>query len=285
MTNLNPGDRVFHPNKKEWGVGKVLGVTQEQVDVFFVSAGNKRLSRQYVTLELAQGESAHHALLDNLTASIVEKSVDFLSLPAAIQKFLSAFSGGFGGSRFTAEERDYKVKAHDLCVQLLGESEIKELTGQQKYAEICDRARRVEASTNLLASFEKIKFNEALKRIEFQKLFADGLADILYGCDAEDRRFVRFVTMLHPMGIAKWPVATYFGYIRFPENRIFIKPEVTQQAAAVCGWEIGYQSEPNWRTYSAVLGLFNYIRDELIKAEMPPRDMIDVQSFIWCSAQ
>lgn len=285
MSNLVPGDRVFHPSKKEWGVGKVLGVTPDQVDVFFVAAGNKRLSRQYVTLERAEGDAARHSLLDNLTVGIAQSSSEFLTFPAAIQKFVRAYPGGFDGPRFLAEERNYKVKAHQLCVQLLGEQEVMDLVEEQKYTEICDRARKVEAGTNLLASFEKIKFNEALKHPDVQKSFAEGLVDLLYGCETEEMRFSRFVTMLDRFGIAKWPVATYFGYIRFPSSRIFIKPEVTQLAASLCGWEIGYRSEPNWRTYGAVLGLFNYMRDELIKAEMPPRDMIDVQSFIWCSAQ
>lgn len=47
MSALKPGDRVFHPNKRDWGVGKVLNVTPDRIDVFFVGAGNKQLATAY----------------------------------------------------------------------------------------------------------------------------------------------------------------------------------------------------------------------------------------------
>lgn len=282
---LCPGDRVYHPNKKDWGIGKVLSVTPERINVFFVMAGNKQLSPTFVRLEIVDAETAKHPLLDNLTATSQHSESNFLSLPEAIQKFLTAFPGGFEGKRFHSEERDYKVAAHQLCCQLLDEPELKRLIADGKHSEVCERARRVEAKTNLLASFEKIKFNDALKHPQNQTLFATALADILYGSEDEECRFLKFAQALEQMGISKWPLATFFGYIRFPEQKIFIKPEVTQKAAALCCWEINYLTEPNWRTYNSVLGLFEFIRCELISANMPPRDMIDVQSFIWCSAQ
>jgi hypothetical protein len=153
-----------------------------------------------------------------------------------------------------------------------------------QYAEICERARRVESTTHLLANFEKIQFNGALKKPENQKLFAEQLVDNLYGTADEKARFEKLAAVLNQMQIAKWPVVTYFGYIRFPESRIFIKPEVTRNAAAVCGWEISYKPDLNWTTYVGVRGLFEHLRIELIKAGLAPRDMIDVQSFIWCIA-
>ena len=69
MNQLKPGDKVFHPNKREWGLGKVLGIGEDRIDVFFVGAGNKQLSTNYVTLELAEASEASHPLLDNLTAA------------------------------------------------------------------------------------------------------------------------------------------------------------------------------------------------------------------------
>ena len=284
MNQLKPGDKVFHPNKREWGLGKVLAIGEDRIDVFFVGAGNKQLSTNYVTLELAEASEASHPLLDNLTAASQEKGSNFISLPEAIQKFLSAFPGGFEGSRFHSEEREYKVAAHELCLKLLAENEFDCLLGASDYATICERARRVESATNLLASFEKIKFNDALKNPQNQKQFATGLFDFLYGKEDPSTQFSRFAQTLTEMEIAKWPIATYFGFVRFPEHRIFIKPEVTQKAAALCCWEINYQSELNWRTYSGVQSLYHYMREQLDRAGLNPRDMIDVQSFVWCTS-
>lgn len=283
-TMLNPGDRVVHPAKPDWGVGKVLSATSSGVEVFFVNAGHKKLSPQYVTLTVVTGDQANHPLLDNLASAASREGTTFIALPDAIQKFLTEYPGGFAGERYFAEERGFKNKAHEACMALLGEGDIAGLLSAGQYAEICERARRVESTTNLLASFEKIQFNDALKAPENQRLFAEQLADNLYGTAEEKVRFERLATVLNQLQVAKWPVVTYFGYIRFPESRIFIKPEVTRNAAAVCGWEISYKPELNWTTYAGVRGLFEHLRSELVKAGLAPRDMIDVQSFVWCIA-
>ena len=52
MSKLVQGDRVFHPNQKGWGLGKVLSVTPDNIDVFFVGVGSKRLSKSFVKLEI-----------------------------------------------------------------------------------------------------------------------------------------------------------------------------------------------------------------------------------------
>lgn len=272
----------MHPVKPEWGVGKVLSVSSTGIEVFFVNAGHKKLSPQYVTLTVIEGEQAQHPLLDNLASAASSKGAIFRALPEAIQKFLTEFPGGFAGERYFKQERGYKQKAHEICMSLLAYGDIESLLGSGHYAEICDRARRAESATNLLASFEKIQFNNALKNPENQKLFAEQLADYLYGAVDEKVRFEKFAAILDKMQVAKWPVVTYFGYMRFPESRIFVKPEVTRGAAAVCAWEINYKAELNWTTYAGVRSLFEHLRTELTKAGLAPRDMIDVQSFVWC---
>lgn len=281
---LKTGDRVTHPAKSEWGVGKVLGITSSGIEVFFVNAGHKKLSPQYVTLTVVKGEQANHPLLDNLASASATAGASFLALPDAIQKFLTEYPGGFAGERYLEAERNYKDKAHEVSLALLGEADIKKLLKEGNHAEICERARRVESATNLLASFEKIQFNDALKKPDNQKVFAEQLADNLYGHAEEKVRFESLAAVLDQLQVAKWPVVTYFGYIRFPESRIFIKPEVTRNAASVCGWEISYKSDLNWTTYVGVRGMFEHLRSELVSAGLAPRDMIDVQSFVWCIA-
>ena len=54
--------------------------------------------------------------------------------------------------------------------------------------------------------------------------------------------------------------------------------------ANAIGCEINYQPELKWLTYSSVLELASAIREKLVKENIEnliPRDMIDVQSFIW----
>jgi hypothetical protein len=285
MSNLTQGDRVFHPNKKDWGLGKVLNVTPENIDIFFVGAGTKRLSKNFIQLEIAEGAATKHRLLDNLLETSQLASADYVTSANAIERFLAIHPEGFSAPRFLKEEREANLRAHQFCVQLLGENEIAELIAEQRYLDICDRARHVESLTSLLTKSEKAAFYGALDTPVNQKIFAVGLADLLYGSDSEEERFKSFAYTLYLLEINRWPYATLFGFIRYPLENVFIKPTVTQNVAKALCWRINYKPEPNWRSYSSVLRLYNHMRTNLVEEGLMPRDMIDVQSFMWSVVQ
>jgi hypothetical protein len=282
MNNLSQGDRVFHPNQKGWGLGKVLNVTPENIDVFFVGTGAKRLSKSFVKLEIAEGPAAKHRLLDNLIEVSQLGCADYVTPAMAIERFLTSHPEGFSAPRFLKDERDANVRAHQFCIQLLGQQEISELIAEQRYQDVCDRARHVESMTNLLTKSEKTAFYAVLDEPINQKIFSMSLADLLYGKDSEEERFKAFVRILDLLEIGRWPYATLFGFIRFPQEKVFIKPTTIQNAAKALCWRISYKSEPNWRSYSAILRLYNHLHASLVEEGLVPKDMLDVQSFI-CS--
>lgn len=76
-----------------------------------------------------------------------------------------------------------------------------------------------------------------------------------------------------------WPVATVFPFIALPKEHIFLKPTVTRIAARRYGLEFVYHSRPDWETYASLLELAEAVRRNL--RDLKPRDMIDVQSFLW----
>lgn len=280
MNNLTQGDRVFHPNQKGWGLGKVLSVTPDSIDIFFVGAGAKRLAKSFVALEVAEGADAKHRLLDNLIEASQISGADYVTPAKASERFLAIHPEGFAAPRFLKDERDASVRAHQFCVQLLGESEIAGLIAEGRYQDVCDRARHVESVTTLLTKSEKTAFYAALETPVNQKTFSVALAALLYGSDSEEERFKAFLRALHLLGICRWPYATLFGFIRFPQEKAFIKPTAIQNAAKAFCWRINYKSEPNWRTYAAVLRLHNHLRTSLVEEGLMPRDMIDIQGFM-----
>lgn len=285
MSNLTQGDRVFHPNQKSWGLGKVLNVTPDNIDVFFVGTGAKRLSKSFVQLEIAEGGAAKHRLLDNLIETSLITNADYVTPTIAIERFLATYPDGFSAPRFLKDERDSIVRAHQFCVQLLGETELAELIAERRFLDVCDRARHIESTTALLTKSEKTAFYGALEQPVQQRTFSIALADILYGTDTEENRFKSFSRALDLLGINRWPYATLFGFLRFPQEKVFIKPTVIQNAAKAFCWRITYKAEPNWRTYAAVLRLYSHLRTNLIEEGMMPRDQIDVQSIIWSVGQ
>jgi hypothetical protein len=72
---------------------------------------------------------------------------------------------------------------------------------------------------------------------------------------------------------------TVFGFIAQPAHHIFLKPNVTRVAAAQYGVEFHYQTRPNWNTYCELLHIATRVRRDL--GDLAPRDMIDLQSFLW----
>jgi len=70
-----------------------------------------------------------------------------------------------------------------------------------------------------------------------------------------------------------------FPFLAQPDRHMFLKPNVTRVAAAQYGVDLPYQSRPNWRTYASLLDLAHLVRTD--QRGLHPRDMIDVQSFLW----
>src|SRR5213075_2136453 len=79
--------------------------------------------------------------------------------------------------------------------------------------------------------------------------------------------------------VLTWPLVTVFGFIAQPQAHIFLKPNVTRIAARQYGYDFHYQSRPNFDTYQSLLDLADLIRRD--NRNLRPRDMIDLQSFMW----
>jgi hypothetical protein len=74
-------------------------------------------------------------------------------------------------------------------------------------------------------------------------------------------------------------MVTVWGFIAQPEKHIFLKPNVTRRAAEAYGHPFPYASKPSWPVYRDLLGFAERIRKD--NHDLRPRDMIDLQSFIW----
>ena len=121
------GLRIRHPLAATWGMGEVLEDSAgDTVRVFFVNAGEKKLSLKDLELVTVDGNEANHPILDNLKI-VEDEELRFRSLPESIQRFLKEYPGGFYGEKFAGNERDYKVNAHRLMRELLNKDEVKAL--------------------------------------------------------------------------------------------------------------------------------------------------------------
>lgn len=278
------GERVNHLGKPEWGLGRVLDDSSgDTLRVFFVGPGEKTLNLRYSNLAKVVGEEAAHPVLDNLRIVKNDKGIKYRSLPLLIDSFLREFPGGFSDARFHDDERDYKVDAHKLMLANLSAAEFTSLLSANEYPEICKRALQVIHKTDLIFPNEIMSLNDGLIADSGKKMFSESLYALLYDESDLEGRFDRFSDCLLEIGAATWTTQTYFLFITFPEKHMFLKPRVTQKAADICGFELNYRSESDWLTYAKLLEFSRYLFTSL--ADLKPRDMIDIQSFIWCAAK
>jgi len=69
------------------------------------------------------------------------------------------------------------------------------------------------------------------------------------------------------IGSAQWTVATYFPFIMYPDEYMFLKPIVTSKAADICAFELNYKSDLNWVTYEKLMEFSQYLRKETLRPE------------------
>jgi hypothetical protein len=202
------------------------------------------------------------------------------------RKFLRFFPGGFRDPTFLEWERDYKWETHERWLRALDKREFRALLRSGAHAEVATRAVRVEQQSrhSMIFSFEKMALRDAVKTAAGSRAFAEGLFAFLHGGGPLERRFNDWVDIVAGLPrrqtrVLTWPLVTVFGFIAQPTTHFFVKPIVTRTAAREYGFELAYVPRPNWETYAAVLEFAERVRRD--QRSLRPRDMIDLQSFIW----
>jgi hypothetical protein len=200
------------------------------------------------------------------------------------QRFLRFFPEGFADETYIDWERSYKADAHQRWNVELNQAAFRALLKAGKFDEIATRAIRIESRTNLLFSFEKMALRDAVRSGVGARRFAEGLFAFLHGRGTGEQRFEEWCEVIDTLPrrqtrVLTWPVVTVFGFIAQADRHIFLKPNVTRTAALQYGYDLDYKARPNWNTYSDLLAFSAVIRSDL--RDMRPRDMIDVQSFMW----
>ena len=210
-------------------------------------------------------------------------------LPGALRcrrKFLRQFPGGFRDPTYLDWERDYKVETHQRWQEALSREVFRKLLRDGQETEAAARAVRVEQRSRhaMLFSFEKMALRDALRAHEGNGSFAHGMYAYLHGRGSLERRFERWVDTIDRLPrrqtrVLTWPLATVFGFIAQPADHMFMKPNTIRAAARAYGYDLPYRSRPNWDTYRALLDFTALVRRDL--QDLRPRDMIDLQSFLW----
>lgn len=225
------------------------------------------------------GSSADLAAAD-IKSQLNANVSTYVGLPGAINVFLAAFPKGFADRLYRDWERDYKDDAADFVAESFGEGKLREAAAKKSYNDIAAVARQAIQRTNLLSPYESMAFSDFLKKPDNQATFANLIIELLYGSEFLVT-LEKLTAVLKPHNAAKWPIVTYWGFCRYPDRHMFLKPTITRDAAERLGFDFEYDPTPNRRTYESLLKLTEHVRSGLAELDPPPRDNIDVQSFLW----
>lgn len=202
------------------------------------------------------------------------------------RKFLRFFPEGFHDPTYIAWEREYKFETHRRWEEVLSRGELRRLLRGRQFAEVAARAVRVEQRSrhSMIFSFEKMALRDAVRSKAGARAFAEGLFELLHGTASLERRFETWVEVVSSLPrrqtrVLTWPLVTVFGFIAQPDVHIFLKPKAMRAAAGEYGFALRYNSRPSWETYASLLELAGTVRRDL--RDLRPRDMIDIQSFLW----
>jgi hypothetical protein len=202
----------------------------------------------------------------------------------ARRKFLHKFPSGFRDETYLDWERNYKWEAHQEWNAALAKNSFRAQLGEGAYQQIAAQVVKIESGRSLLFSFEKMALRDAVRSLAGAKLFSEGLFAFLHGKQPLKQRFEDWVQTVEQLPrkqtrVLTWPVVTVFGFIAQPDRHIFLKPNTTKEAARKLGLPFAYQSRANWDTYRSYLAMAEATRKRI--RDLRPRDMIDVQSFLW----
>jgi hypothetical protein len=194
------------------------------------------------------------------------------------------FPSGFRDHDYIDLERAYKWNAHLAWQSVLNKESLRKLLATGEFQQISAMAVRIESRTNLLFSFEKMALRDAVKSPAAAEAFAIALYELLHGSKTLEVRFSGWLEVIAQLPrrqtrVLTWPLATVFGFIAQPDAHFFLKPMVTREAARRYGYELPYLSRPTWSGYSDLLKFVDHVRSDI--RDLRPRDMIDMQSFLW----
>ena len=147
--------------------------------------------------------------------------------------------------------------------------------------------RKLIQQTNLLAVYEMIALNDAIKDQRAGRMFAEAI--LRFVDEGRKQAFSGLVEVMDRLPadtgqarVLTWPTVTILPFLAKPDRHMFLKPLQTQRIAEAFSFDLRYAPRPRWDTYSRLLTLSNQLLDRL--RPLGARDLIDVQSFMWVVA-
>ena len=296
------GTVVDNPKKPGWGPGRIVGTKGKNVWVVFRDHPGRE-AKLMVPDGLRPAESQHDPILDNLPEPKMEKGRPVLPgernlFGETVRLFLARYPDGFLDAGYLGKrkegERASKWAAHERFQAGLGDGELRRMVDAGEVKAAVTRTLEVVGTMNLLGRSERVAFATALKKKETALPFLSALADVVDAPEAGEATFGALLEAVANLPVAdaaspvaSWPVATILPFLCRPDAHVLLKPTIAQKAAQGLSFDLKYSPTLNWVTYERCLLLASIYKQKLVELDQPnlaPRDLIDVQAFIWSAS-
>jgi hypothetical protein len=296
-------------SQPQWGPGLVVRDLPLHWELFFDHGGEKKFVKSLATTlvpmtlspdALAALETkayGRHASMEarakrgTRTRSSAAVKGRFASFAEQLAAFEQWFPGGFGGERFTNEERGVpgvKGKAgFKEAVLAFAQQELSLERFENASAEVLfDSAKKLLQATSIVFPMEgAIPF--AAIDVDSRASVVEGLKNLLHGEGDYGVRLQAFVGTVHfkdkkgESKAATWPFATIFAAFVHPREFTCVKPTAFASQGATLGLAIEKAQPVTAAGYQAFSQIATTTRTLLEEAGQQPRDLMDVYSFIW----
>ena len=238
-----------------------------------ILAGRYSRGRDDSDIIVGEPDETQDELWQRLRAAALQGDPAFAGFDGAMSRFRAIFRDGFRDPAYLEQERDYKVDARELLNSTVPVEDATTATG---FAEPVVNAYQ---STNIVHPvWEVPRVAVALRSKDGDNLI-QRLAEFALGDRSQLPAIARIA---RKYDAAKWPIVTYLPFLwDTPEPHVILRHEPTTKFALSVGHEFPHVYEAGLvaAVYESLLGLFARTLQEI--SELDPRDMIDVQSFIW----
>ena len=280
---------IRHSTKSDWGLGVVTAEDATNLDILFEGIGYRKLAKSFQGLvDVAEDDvPTDHGLRSQKAWPQIDRDGQRTQarrdLPKRfdgfLQEFLAQYPEGLLAKSCDEKERDAKVEACAFAQAELTVAALDELFASGGHAEIIQRTLRVLTKASMAFPNELTKFRDVPEAS--QKGVAERIVKLVKAGERTPEALEALATALGPHGAAKWPVVSLIPFLLDPVRWPFVKPTFVERAAKATGLDVEYDARPNARTYSLVCDLYRDVAGALKARDVPPRDLIDVQTFLW----
>lgn len=241
-------------------------------------ADKKKARKKTIPEELRGGPDS--------TRKLAAAAPTIASLQQQIALFNSHFPKGFEDERYIDQERgghgSRKIGRQgivDLARESLGADALRALLLNSKGVGTANLIKKLLAKAKQMLSLEELEsFNLFAKAAPTEQRLGEALFDMLHGQGPVGARLEAFSTAL-PVDLRSWRLCTLPGGFYHPATLLYVDPEVTFRQAHIVGVPVSFQSSISGATYEHLLTMANKLSDELTRANLKPRDLVDVHLF------